>query len=226
MEASASAPVTTLLAWGPRTNSVPALTPGPMPVGEQARRGRTLGCFATAWQAPCLATASPRLRSGTVFHKMAFIWACCRQAKTLRRFKYGLTWSPGPASLGCTSVTFRHVEGGPSAGRRHHGCSAESPRCAWQCGRVWDPWLSASNSRTLSSFKAQAWRADACQVCAARVEEQWPWGVGGKCWGRAQACGASGSQEGDRGKGPRIKVRRACGILSMLSFLPLPGRRT
>lgn len=104
--------------------------------------------------------------------------------------------------------------------------SPEGPHCAtWQCGRVWDPWLSASNSRTLSSFKAQAWRADACQVCAARVEEQWPWGVGGKCWGRAQPCGASGSQEGDRGKGPRIKVRRACGILSMLSFLPLPGRR-
>lgn len=132
MEASASAPVTTLLAGGPRTNSVPALTPGPMPVGEQARRRRTLGCFTTAWQAPCLATASPRLRSGTVFHKMTFIRACCRQAKTLRRFKYGLTWSPGPASLGCTSVTFRHVEGGPSASRRHHGCSAESPRCAHQ----------------------------------------------------------------------------------------------
>lgn len=40
----------------------------------------------------------------------------------------------------------------------------------------------------------------------------------------AQPRGASGSQE-VTGKGPRVKVHRACGVLSMLSFLPPPGRR-
>lgn len=40
----------------------------------------------------------------------------------------------------------------------------------------------------------------------------------------AQPREASGSQE-VTGKGPRVKVHRACGVLSMLSFLPPPGRR-
>lgn len=96
----------------------PALVPGPTPARRQTGRGRAVRRFATARQAPCSVTASPGLRSGAVSHKMAFVGPAAGKPR-LWRFEYRPTWSLAPCH-GAAPVAFRHVGGGPSAGRRHH----------------------------------------------------------------------------------------------------------
>lgn len=79
------------LRWlGTRT---PALVPGPTPARRQTGRGRAVRRFATARQAPCSVTASPGLRSGAVFHKMAFVGPAAGKP---RLFGGSSTDRPGP----------------------------------------------------------------------------------------------------------------------------------
>lgn len=107
-----------------------SLAPGPMPVAGQAGRGRVPGRFATAWQAPRVATASPRLRSGTVCHGMAFIRPAAGKPRLFRGSSTDRPGSRAPTSLGCTGVAFRHV-GGPSIPQADIMCaSLPCPRCA------------------------------------------------------------------------------------------------